>query len=177
MRRAQWTQRSPAPCTLRGPDLYVGLRDAVCAKPALPDGPSCPPSSPPASPQQPGHALSQRTAPAGAPQTPVEGIHRQLAGPPRPAPTRGAEELCPCRAGVTQVALPDPRPPLPPSRAWPWFSTSPHGGSQARKQLELGPASSSQSRLSLFPGHWGPLSADLRPSPAPPARSLSGSNR
>lgn len=36
----------------------------------------------------------------------------------------------------------------------------------ARRHHELGPASSSRSRLSIFPGYWGPLRADL-PAPAP----------
>lgn len=73
-------------------------------------------------------------------------------------------------------ALPDPRTPLPLSPAWLWFSASPDLH-QARKYLEFGPASSSQPQHLVFRGHWRPLRTDLRPSPAPPARSWSGLNR
>lgn len=79
-------------------------------------------------------------------------------------------ELCPSRVKVTQVALPDPKTPLPLSSARLRLPASPDPG---RQHPQLGCAFSSPPRLPVFPGHWGPLGADLRPSPTPLARPWS----
>ena len=83
-------------------------------------------------------------------------------GPPRPAPALGAEALCPSGGEVTQVALPDPRTPLPPGPSRLCFSARMDRG-QARKPLELGPASSSQPGFLFSPGR-GHGAAQCRPS-------------
>lgn len=153
-------------CPLRSCDLHSGRLDAVRAKPAPREGPPCPHLPPLASPQKPrarGRLAQDLAPPIGAQQTLLDAIHHQSPGPPRPAPARGAEELCPGGGEVTQVALPDPRTPLPPGPAWLWFSAR-MDRDRARKPLELGPVSSLQSRLFVLPRH-GHGTAQRRPSP------------
>lgn len=75
----------------------------------------------------PGPAQPECSGPraAGCAATAGRRDSASVRGPPRTAPARGAEELCPGRCEVAQVALPDPRTPLPLSPAWLGCSLSP----------------------------------------------------
>ena len=139
--------------------------DAVLAKLAPREGPPCPHLPPRRTLKNPGHAAgSLRTV--HRPQVRGNRFWKQFIfgspGPPRPAPALGAEALCPGGGEVTQVVLPDPRTPLPPGPSWLCFSARMDRG-QARKPLELGPASSSQPGFLFFPGR-GLGAAQCRPS-------------
>lgn len=139
--------------------------DAVQAKLAPREGPPYPHLPHRRALKNPGHAAgSLRTV--RRPQVRGKRFWKQFIlgspGPPRPAPALGAEELCPGGGGVTQVALPDPRTPLPPGPSWLCFSARMDRG-QARKPFELGPASS-QPRFLFSPGRRHGA-AQCRPSP------------
>lgn len=162
-------------CPLSSCDLHSGLRDALRAKPAPrkgPPGQHPPPLASPLKPRVRGGLAQDHASPAGAQHMLLEAIHRQSPGPPRPEPALGTEEFCLGGGEVTQVALPDPRTPLPPGLAWLWFSAR-TDRDQARKPMELSPASSSSPDFSSpLDTRTGPLNADPRPST--PACSLSG---
>lgn len=114
--------------------VYSGLQNTVPARPALPKK-----HGPPllASPPKPKAQVVRAPGTGRRAQVRRKRLEKEFGvrpWPPRWAPARGAEEFCPGRGEVTQVALSDPKTPLPLSPARLRFSASPD---QARKHPEV----------------------------------------